>query len=193
MPVARKTVPAKAAPAKAAPAKRTTAAKEKVAPAATKATPARASRRTAAVVEDDEPDLLAAMNDTSSKQTATDDDEDFDLLSDLTEEEGESWMPWDDEDQPEGIQGKVVSIGEVEREARFGGGAAVFIQVQDRSDPELVWNVRGYATVLANQLEREIEKGLSVGDTIAIKYFGEKENKKGDNSYKNFATVSKRK
>lgn len=175
-------------------AKKTTVPAKKAATkaAATKATPARASRATKKEeVVEEEPDLLAAMNDTSTKSTV-EDDEDFDLLSDLTEEEGESWMPWDDEDQPDGIQGKVVSIGEVEREARFGGGAAVFIQVQDRSDPELVWNVRGYATVLSNQLEREIEKGLSVGDTIAIKYFGEKENKKGDNTYKNFAVASKR-
>lgn len=192
MPVknAAKATPAKAAPArKAAPAK---AAPSKAAPAK-KASPARASRAVKETVADEEePDLLAAMNDTSAKSTADDDDEDFDLLSDLTEEEGESWMPWDDEDQPDGIQGKVLSIGEVEREARFGGGSAVFIQIQDRTDAERVWNVRGYATVLSNQLEREIEKGLSVGDTIAIKYFGEKENKKGDNSYKNFATVSKR-
>lgn len=184
-------MPVKDAAKKAAPAKATKAAPAKK--AAPKATPARASRATKPVItEDEEPDLLAEMNDTTTAKSTVDDDEDFDLLSDLTEEEGESWMPWDDEDQPEGIQGKVLSIGEVEREARFGGGSAVFIQVQDRTDSERVWNVRGYATVLSNQLEREIEKGLSVGDTIAIKYFGEKENKKGDNTYKNFATVSKR-
>lgn len=182
-------MPVKSA-AKTTPAKATTTRATKAAPA--KAAPAKASSRSKAAPVEEEPDLLAAMNDTSAKSTV-DDDEDFDLLSDLTEEEGVSWMPWDDEDQPDGIQGKVTSIGEVDKEQRFGGGTAVFLQIQDRSDAELVWNVRGYATVLANQLEREIEKGLSIGDTIAIKYFGEKENKKGDNSYKNFATVSKRK
>lgn len=184
--VARK---AAAAPA----AKKTTpAAAKKATPAATKATPARARKAAAAPVEDDEPDLLAAMNDTSSKATSTsDDDEDFDLLSELTEEEGESWMPWDDEDQPEGIQGKVVAIGEVEKEQRFGGGTAVMVQLSDKDNPDQIWSVRGYSTVLGNQLEREIEKGLAVGDFMAIRYWGEKENKKKDNTYKNFTTASK--
>lgn len=179
MPVARKaaTPAAKATPAKkAAPAKAT----------ATKATPARTSK-VAAKVEAEEPDLLAAMNEPES---TVEDDEDFDLLSDLTEDNGLSWIPWDDEDQPEGIQGRVVGVGEVDREQRYGGGTAVLIQIEAKDGQ--VWSIRGYATVLANQLEREIEKGLSVGDFLAVKYLGEKENKSGDNSYKNFATASKR-
>lgn len=170
-------------PAKAAPAK-------KAAPAAAstrRAAPAKKAAPKPPPVE--EPDLLAGMADES---TVDDDDSDYDLLSDLQEENGTAWMPWDEEDQPDGVQGRVVYIGTIEADAKYGGGDKPYIEVQDRSDPDLVWGIRGYATVLNNQLTREIDKGLAVGDTLAVKYFGEKDNRKGDNTYKNFRVVVKK-
>lgn len=179
MPVTR-TATKKPPAAKAAPATRK-------APA--KATPVKTTRKVAIASATDEPDLLAGMEDASP---VADDDDAYDLLSDLTEDNGTAWMPWDEEDQPDGIQGVVKYIGDVDREARFGGGVAPYIEIQDRKDPELLWGVRGYATVLANQLQKALDNGLEVGDIIAIKYFGEVENRKGDNSYKNFKVVTRK-
>ena len=156
--------------------------------ATTKAAPARASRASKAVVEDDEPDLLAEMDDETT--TVDDDDDDFDLLSDLTEDGGVAWMPWDEEDQPDGIQGRVLAVSTVEADQKFGGGEVPYVEIEGKDGTQ--WAVRGYATVLKNQLEREIDKGLTHGDTIAIKYFGEKENRRGDNSYKNFKVMVRR-
>lgn len=146
------------------------------------ASPKSAARRGA----DDDVDLLADMNDTSSASTK--DNESFDLLSDMTEDGGTPWYPWDADDQPEGIQGTVKYIGTVEREAKFGGGDAPYVEIQDKDGT--VWAVRGYATVLANQLNRAIDTGLKNGDLIAVKYMGEKQNRKGDNTYKNFLVRS---
>lgn len=135
----------------------------------------------------DDVDLLAGMNDSSSSTA----EESFDLLSEMTEDGGTPWYPWDDDTQPDGIQGTVKYLGTVEREQKFGGGEAPYVEIQDKSNPEQIWAVRGYATVLANQLNRAIDGGLAVGDLIAIKYFGEKENRKGDNTYKNFKVVTR--
>lgn len=187
MAVAKKTAVKPASAKKTAPAaKKTVASKVQ-----TKAAPARASKRTV-VVEDDEPDLLAGMEENDT--VLDEDDEAYDLLSDLSEDDGEPWYPWDEdgEDQPHGIQGTVTLIGEVEREQRFGGGSAPLIQLDD-GENGVVWSVRGYSMVLANQINRELERGLAVGDRMAIKYFGEKENRRGDNSYRNFAVASKKK
>lgn len=170
------------------PAARTAAAK----PAATRrAAPARASRKPAAAPVDEEPDLLADMDDAAQGGPAEDDGDAYDLLSDMTEENGTAWMPWDEADQPEGIQGAVKYIGEVDRDKKYGGGLAPYVEVQDREDPDMLWGVRGYATVLANQLQKAIDAGMQVGDFIAIKYFGEVMNKAGDNEYKNFKVVTK--
>jgi hypothetical protein len=179
----RKAAPA---PAKAAPAKKATPA----AASTRRAAPAKAAKAAPAKPVVEEPDLLADMADESS--SGTEDDSDYDLLSDLQEENGTAWMPWDEEDQPDGVQGRVVYIGSIEADAKYGGGDKPYVELQDRTDPDLVWGIRGYATVLNNQLTREIDKGLAVGDTMAVKYFGEKDNRKGDNVYKNFRVVVKK-
>lgn len=178
--------------AAAKPAAAKTAAKPAAKAAPAKAAPATASRRAkAAAPVEEEVDLLAGLSDETS--TVDDaDDESFDLLSDITEDGGTPWYPWDADDQPDGIQGRIQYIGTVDREERFGGGEAPYLEIQDKNDADLIWAVRGYATVLANQLNKAIDQGLSVGDMIGIMYFGEKENRKGDNSYKNFKVVVKK-
>lgn len=160
--------------------------------ARTAAKPAAASKaRTAAkpVVEEDI-DLLADI-DTSVASSVEDDDEDFDLLSDMSESDAQAWMPWDEEDQASAIQGKVVHIGTVQQDAKYGGDDVPYVELQDKADPDITWGIRGYATVLKNQLEREIENDLRKGDILAIAYQGVKTNRKGDNEYKAFTTRSK--
>jgi hypothetical protein len=149
-----------------------------------------ASRKGAATskVADDEVDLLADI--TAETANAPDDDEDFDLLSDLSGSDAVAWMPWDEEDQPTGIQGRAVHIGTVTQDAKFGGDEVPYVEIQAKDGT--VWGIRGYATVLKNQMQREIDNGLSTGDLFAVAYLGVKENRKKDNEYKNFKVLSKR-
>jgi hypothetical protein len=136
----------------------------------------------------DEVDLLAEMD---TKQTGpVNDDEDFDLLSEMSESDAEAWVPWNEDDQPNGIQGTVVHIGTVSQDAKYGGEDVPYIEIRDKNDK--VWGIRGYATVLESQLNKEIDSGLKGGDLLAVVYKGETTNRKGDNTYKNFATKSKR-
>lgn len=140
---------------------------------------------------DDEPDLLAEMD---SETTAIDDDEDFDLLDDMTEDNGTPWNPANNDDCPRGIQGRVLFVSEVEKDQEFGGGFAPLLEIQDRSDEKLIWTVRGYHTVLHNQIEKASPE---VGDTIALKYFGFKVTKeavgrKKEEGYHNYKVVVRR-
>lgn len=165
------------------------------APAAKKTTAAKATKATPKPPVEDEPDLLADMPDERQAPTNQndDDDESYDLLSDMSESAATAWMPWDeslDTEQPDKIQGKLVHIGTVQQDAKYGGDDVPYIELIDRSDPSITWGVRGYATVLRNQLEREIANGLSNGDIIALAHWGVKTNRKGDNEYRDFTVKS---
>jgi hypothetical protein len=137
-------------------------------------------------VTDNEVDLLAEMDTTP---TGPVENEDFDLLSDMSESDAKAWMPWDEEDQPKGIQGTVTHVGTVTADAKYGGADVPYVELRDKE--ETVWGIRGYSTVLGNQLSREIDNGLTSGDILAVVYKGVTTNRKGDNEYKNFATKSK--
>lgn len=146
---------------------------------------------------EDEPDLLAEMPDTRSAPSPMDDDDDesYDLLSDMSESAATAWMPWDeslDEEQPDKIQGRIVHVGTVQQDAKYGGNDVPYIEIQDKGDPNITWGIRGYATVLKNQLQREIDNGLSHGDFIALAHWGVKTNRKGDNEYRDFTVKSLR-
>jgi hypothetical protein len=77
-----------------------------------------------------------------------------------------------------------------QQDAKYGGEDVPYIEIRDKSGK--VWGIRGYATVLESQLNKEIDSGLKGGDLLAVVYKGETTNRKGDNTYKNFATKSKR-
>lgn len=176
---------AKPAAKPATPARRTAAAKPAPAPKA--ATPARASRKPASKPVDDEPDLLASLNEDADSTSDDGEDDDLDLLSQIGEEAGTPWCPWSAgyEDQPQGIQGKVQHRGTVTQDEKYGGGDVNYLEILDR-DGETLWSVRGYATVLDGQIEK---KDPQVGDTIAIAYRGLKANRKGDNDYHDFGVL----
>lgn len=148
---------------------------------------ARTATKATSKVATDEVDLLADME-TDVKDTPVD-DEDFDLLSDMSESDATAWIPWDDEETPEGIQGKLVHIGTVTQDAKYGGNDVPYWELEDAN--ETVWGVRGYSTVLANQMEREQDKGLRNGDIAAIKHLGLTMNKSKTNEYRNFVVKTK--
>lgn len=148
-----------------------------------------AVKATSKAATNDEPDLLAEIAD--DNPSVPDDDEDFDLLSDMSESDAKAWMPWDEEDQPKGIQGTVVHVGTVTQDAKYGGDEVPYLEVRDKSDDSLIWGIRGYSTVLKNQLQREIDNGLRSGDLFATVFQGVKSNRKGDNEYKAFVTKTK--
>jgi len=138
-------------------------------------------------VADNEVDLLAEMSQESS--TPVDDDEDFDLLSDMSESDAKAWVPWNEEDHPNGIQGTVVHIGTVTQEERYGGNDVPYVEIRDKEGT--VWGVRGYSSVLESQLQKEIDKGLRTGDILAVVHRGLTFNKSKTSEYRNFATKSR--
>lgn len=138
---------------------------------------------------DNEVDLLADLQNDAGPNVQ--DDTDYDLLSDMSESDATAWVPWNEEDQPSGIQGKVVHIGTVTQEAKFGGDDVPYVEIQDKDNPDLIWGVRGYSMVLESQLDREINNGLRVGDHLAVVYKGETSNKARTLTYKNFAVKSR--
>lgn len=138
---------------------------------------------------ENEVDLLADLQNETGPNVQ--DDTDYDLLSDMSESDATAWVPWNEEDQPNGIQGKVVHIGTVTQEAKFGGDDVPYIEIQDKDNPDLIWGVRGYSMVLESQLDREINNGLRVGDHLAVVYKGETSNRAHTLTYKNFAVKSR--
>lgn len=125
--------------------------------------------------------MLAGLGDPVIEEL---DDESLDLLDGITEDQGDAWMPKDDEDHPEGIQGKVITVTTVETDAKYGGGSVPLLEIEEADGH--IWSVRGYHTVLRNQIEKNDPQ---VGDMIGIKYLGEKQNRSGDNSYSNYGIV----
>lgn len=142
---------------------------------------------TSKVAAENEVDLLADMDTTP---TGPVEEEDFDLLSDMSESDAIAWVPWNDDEQPRGIQGTVVHVGTVTQDAKYGGDEVPYVEIRDKDGK--VWGIRGYSTVLENQMNKEIDAGLSNGDLFAVVYKGETTNRKGDNTYKNFAVKSKK-
>ncbi len=138
----------------------------------------------------EEVDLLADIQNEDQTSNVQDPDEEFDLLSEMNESDAEAWVPFDDESVPDGIQGTVTHIGTVTQEAKYGGNDVPYIEIRDKTGK--MWGIRGYATVLANQLNREIDAGLKNGDLLAVVYKGIKENRSKTNEYKDFTVRSKR-
>lgn len=129
------------------------------------------------------PDLLAGLQEEPAQVTGP-----TDLLSQITEDDGLAWMPWQDKDQPDGIQGVITAIASIATDSKFGAVRNVPL-ISLRSEDDTVWTVRGYGTVVENQLNGLLANGLEVGDHFAIRYFGEKTGK-GAMPYHNVKAVS---
>lgn len=157
-------------------------------PAAKAAT--KPAARATSKVADEEIDLLAEMNEAPAS-TVEDDDTDFDLLSDMSESDAVAWVPQGDEDVPQGIQGTVTHIGTITQDAKYGGEEVCYWEVQDKDDPDTLWGVRGYATVLNGQMEKVESAGLRTGDFVAMKYIGLVMNKAKTNEYHSFVVKHK--
>lgn len=153
-------------------------------PTARKAAPATNAKP--GTPKEEEPDLLSDLKDDGPAPVSStpDDDEVYDLLDGLSEDQGTPWIP-DDEDEPspEGIQGRVKYVGEVASD--FGPETAPLIELEAADGT--VWSIRGYATVLRNQITKADPK---VGDIMAVRYFGMKAGK-GGRDYKNFKVAVK--
>lgn len=148
--------------------------------------PAAGTKSTSKVAEE-EIDLLADMDKPSAP--VDDDNEDFDLLSDMSESDAVAWVPWNDDEQPRGIQGIVTHIGTVTQDAKYGGDEVPYVELTAKDGT--VWGIRGYSTVLESQMNKVIDAGLRSGDVFAVVYKGEVENRKKDNTYKSFQVKTK--
>lgn len=143
--------------------------------AATKAAVAKTAAARKPKVEETAPDLLAGMEEADPVS-----EEELDLLDGLTESNGTSWMPWEEDDQPIGVQGIVKFLGTIGSD--YGDEDVPLMEVQDAKDADLLWSIRGYSTVLRNQITKADPQ---VGDFFAVKYLGEITGKKGK-PYHNF-------
>lgn len=126
--------------------------------------------------------MLAGLGEPSA--AAAEEDEELDLLDGLTADSGDAWTPHLDEDVPDGIQGRVVSRTVIESDQKYGGGTIPLLEIEESNGH--IWSVRGYHSVLRGQIEKNDPQ---IGDTVAIKYLGEVDNKKGDQTYFSYKMV----
>lgn len=141
--------------------------------------------------KDEDIDLLAGMDTSPAAEVPDDDDDDFDLLSEMSESDAQSWVPQGDDEVPQAIQGKLTYIGTISQDAKYGGGEVCYWELQDKTDPSITWGVRGYSTVLNGQMEKAEGAGLRTGDFAAVVYRGLTWNKSKTNEYHNFVVKTK--
>lgn len=135
-----------------------------------------------AAAKAEEPDLLSGLTDEGPAQAG--EDEVFDLLDGLTEDEGTPWKPQDEDDpSPEGIQGRVKYRGTVPSDYGQEDIPHVLIEAADGT----IWSVRGYSTVLRNQINKADPQ---IGDLMACRYFGPKTGRSG-REYENYKVAAK--
>lgn len=104
--------------------------------------------------------------------------EDDDLLNSIEDDESEAWMPTE---KNEGIVGKVVGISQAKSDFALPGQdpmvPVIKVEVKDPdSDDTRVMRVTGYAFLLRKGIE---EANPSLGDTMAFKFLGKGQTKKG--------------
>lgn len=120
------------------------------------------------------PDLLGGLTEDGSTEVA------IDLLDELTEEEGENWIP---ENAGDGIQGTVLSVttfkGEVIDQKTGTFPDIPLIALKDPAGT--TWLIRAYHSILRTEV---LQANPQPGDLFAVKYFGKKEPRKpGGNPY----------
>jgi hypothetical protein len=94
-----------------------------------------------------------------------DDDAPEDLLTTIDDVDAEPWIPDTD---GEGVQGKVVLLDSIPDD--YKDGATVPVVVLESADGNL-HRIVGYSTVLRKEI---VAAAPRVGDTMAVKYFGER-------------------
>lgn len=134
-------------------------------------------------------DVDAMFGDSDGTGGAIVDDGFDDLLDSVEEDDSEGWVPTE---KGEGIVGLVVKTGEVRSDFAKPGEDAMCPTVTIQTSDGTKYRVIGYGKVLKDQL---IETAPKVGDTLAVKYFGEKPIKKGPyagKTYKHFQVAIRR-
>lgn len=131
--------------------------------------------------KEEEPDLLSGLNEPEPEFV---DEDELDLLDGISEDNGTAWMPWEETDQPSGIQGRVKfrsTIGD-----DYGHDDIPLLEIEDKNGD--LWSIRGYSTALKSQIERVDPQ---VGDLFAVKYLGEKAGRKSGKDYHNVKAAKK--
>lgn len=102
-----------------------------------------------------------------------------DLLNEVEEDDSEGWVP---SEPGEGIAGKLIKISETRSDfAADGENPMVPTWTIETRDGK--FRVIGYGAVLKREMA---DADAEVGDTVAVKYFGEKKLKKGRFAGKNY-------
>ena len=124
-----------------------------------------------------EPDLLEEMSGEL--------DEDFDLLDGMEEDDSEGWVPTE---RGDGCQGVVLKVGETRSD--FSDEMAPTVTIETRDGQKL--RIIGYGAVLRREIQDNDPKP---GDLFAVKYWGEKDIKRGKYAgkpYKHYSVAVKR-
>jgi len=111
-------------------------------------------------VAENEVDLLSEMdtNPTGPNQ----DEEDFDLLSDMSESDAKAWVPWNEDDQPRGIQGTVTHVGTVTQDAKYGGDEVPYVELTDKDGNGL--HIEGVQPICFSAIDHR-DEDLDPGNT----------------------------
>lgn len=112
-------------------------------------------------------DLLDGLGESSA-------DEVIDLLGGMSDEGAPAWVP---EEAGEGIQGTLVAIDSQPDQYGDNGETVPVWTVQLDSGDKV--RVLGFGSVLRREMTQVNDAGAKPGDTIAVKFFGEKEILKG--------------
>lgn len=104
--------------------------------------------------------------------------EDDDLLDSIDEDESEAWMPTE---KGEGIVGTVVRIDQTKSDFALPGQdpmvPVITVEVKNGDEEPTRMRVIGYAFLLKKGIE---EAAPSIGDTMAFKFLGKGQTKKGN-------------
>jgi hypothetical protein len=123
-----------------------------------------AKKKAAAPPDDDQTDLLDEMAETEPGDIGGD------LLDEMQDDDAEAWVP---EEPGDGIQGVVIKRGTT-RSDYDDDKVVPTMTIRVKSGE--CFRIVGYSSVLAREI---IDQDPQPGDTVALKYFGEKTVKRG--------------
>jgi hypothetical protein len=140
----------------------------------------------AKTTQDDVDELFGADTPGASEDDFADAE---DLLNTVEEDDSEGWVPTE---KGEGIAGKVIKIGETRSDFATKGEDPMVPTVTILTRGGDKFRIIGYGSVLKRELA---DADARVGDTLAVKYWGEKPIRKGPfagKNYKHFSVAIRR-
>jgi hypothetical protein len=141
---------------------------------------------TTPTTQDDVDEMFGADAPGASESDFADAD---DLLNQVEEDDSEGWVPTE---KGEGIAGKIIKVGETRSDFAAKNEDPMVPTVTILTRDGSKFRIIGYGSVLKREMTDADPK---VGDTFAVKYWGEKPIRKGPfagKNYKHYSVAVKR-